>query len=402
MRATGIICEYNPLHQGHIRQLTAARQDTSADVVICVMSEHLTQRGELAVADPYTRAAAAISCGADLVIGLPFPYSASPAEFFARAAIRILNAMGASALHFGSESSLEILTSAVDILSSADFSRALVRRQRTHPEEGVMSARETVFSELAQRPLPGGSNDLLATAYLEAIRALHSPLRPFRIRREGQEYRDDTAPSLAAPASAAALRHLWEKDGLPAIRPYLPADSYHILEEATRRGIAPLRVNDALNGALLWYYRTVSPQALSTCAGMEGGLGNRLIRSAKESGTLAEMAERATAKHYTASRVRRAVWMGACQVNPEDLNTPPAYVRLLAANPTGQQYLAQLRRTRPLPILTKPSRLPPDALSSRQAITEARLEALLSLAYPSDARQATRYKRCRPWFPASR
>lgn len=38
MKATGIIVEYNPFHNGHLLHLREAKKQTHADVIIAVMS----------------------------------------------------------------------------------------------------------------------------------------------------------------------------------------------------------------------------------------------------------------------------------------------------------------------------------------------------------------------------
>lgn len=50
------------------------------------MSGNYVQRGELAVIDKYVRAEAAIRCGADIVLELPYPWSCGSAEYFSRGA----------------------------------------------------------------------------------------------------------------------------------------------------------------------------------------------------------------------------------------------------------------------------------------------------------------------------
>ena len=72
MRVVGIICEYNPFHTGHARQIEILHY-SGAEVIICAMSGNFSQRGELTIADKYTRAESAVKCGADIVIELPFP-----------------------------------------------------------------------------------------------------------------------------------------------------------------------------------------------------------------------------------------------------------------------------------------------------------------------------------------
>ncbi|MBQ1647601.1 MAG: nucleotidyltransferase family protein, partial [Bacteroidales bacterium] len=50
METVGIICEYNPFHNGHARQLRLIRQAMGEDcAVVCLMSGNYVQRGEPAV-----------------------------------------------------------------------------------------------------------------------------------------------------------------------------------------------------------------------------------------------------------------------------------------------------------------------------------------------------------------
>ena len=103
MKICGIIAEYNPFHNGHLYHINQVRK--LADAVIIIMSGHVVQRGELAVYDKWTRAKAALSCGADLVIELPTVFSCSSAEKFSNAAIYILQQLNCiDMINFGSES----------------------------------------------------------------------------------------------------------------------------------------------------------------------------------------------------------------------------------------------------------------------------------------------------------
>lgn len=77
MRVLGIVCEYNPFHNGHAYQIRKAREESGADALVCVMSGHYTQRGEPAIVDKWTRARMAILNGADLVMEMPSLYAMS-------------------------------------------------------------------------------------------------------------------------------------------------------------------------------------------------------------------------------------------------------------------------------------------------------------------------------------
>ena len=83
MKITGIICEYNPLHLGHYKQLMALQHMEEDIATVCLMSGNYVQRGAPAIFDKTLRAEAAVKCGADLVLELPVTASLSSAEGFA-------------------------------------------------------------------------------------------------------------------------------------------------------------------------------------------------------------------------------------------------------------------------------------------------------------------------------
>lgn len=383
MRALGIICEYNPYHKGHAYQLARARADTACDLSVAVMSEYLTQRGTLAIADPYLRARAAVDCGVDLVVGLPYPYSAASAEFFALAGVRILSAMGISALHFGSEcGDITPLRQAAALLYSPAFIEQLKTCSEQQPSRGILALREELYEQQTGHALPAGSNDLLAMAYLHAAELEDPDLPLYTTKRMGQSYRADDWDTQTDYPSASALRARWVQEGLDNVLPLLPAPCAQVLQDACRDGLAPA-LDTAIGHSILGAYRLADGDRLSQFADMDGGLAYRLIDAARRATCYEEMLSLAATKRYTDARVRRAVWSGLCETRVEDVSAPPAYVRLLAANERGCAYLAHIRKRCPLPIITKPSRIPQTPQAIRQRQLEQRLEALFALSLPT-------------------
>jgi predicted nucleotidyltransferase len=128
----GIICEYNPLHFGHRKQLSAIRQHFGEDTaIVCVMSGNFVQRGAPAIVDKSLRAAAAIHSGADLVLELPVTYALSSAEGFARGGVQILSKC-CDYLCFGAETpDADLLMHTARVLLSDDFPAVLRSRLAT-------------------------------------------------------------------------------------------------------------------------------------------------------------------------------------------------------------------------------------------------------------------------------
>jgi len=82
MKICAVICEFNPLHNGHKYLLDKIREQ-GFERIVCFMSGNFVQRAEPACADKYERAECAIKCGADAVFELPVLYATANAQVFA-------------------------------------------------------------------------------------------------------------------------------------------------------------------------------------------------------------------------------------------------------------------------------------------------------------------------------
>ena len=51
MKTLGIVCEYNPFHNGHKYHIEESKRLFGCDTAVCAMSGSLVQRGEIAVFD---------------------------------------------------------------------------------------------------------------------------------------------------------------------------------------------------------------------------------------------------------------------------------------------------------------------------------------------------------------
>ena len=151
MKICTIICELNPLHNGHKYLIERARSLSGCDFTVCVMSGCFTQRGEMCRNDKFVRAAHAVLSGADAVIELPAPFAVAPAEIFARGAVTQLKGLNADlTLAFGCESGCaEDFKEAAYILNAesrlfkrtlADWSELNGKTQDGIDGFGVMSA----------------------------------------------------------------------------------------------------------------------------------------------------------------------------------------------------------------------------------------------------------------------
>ena len=368
MKNIGIVCDFNPLHNGHERILDYARE-LGAERVVCVMSGNATQRGELAVLDKYTRAKAAIAAGADLVLELPFPWSSASAEYFARAAVAVLSG-SCDTLLFGSEcGDIELICRAAMLASTDDFREEY--RRRTKSGEGAAGV---YFDMLRESGAPLGSNDLLGVEYVRAIGELGADMTPVTLKREGADYNDESIDGASYP-SATAIRKMWQELGFEDSAKHMPRAAYEIYEKAYFEG----EMCDIyqLSRAILMYFRLRSPEDLQSYAECEGGIANRLCSLAHECSSLEELYEKLSTKRYTDAKLRRALLFCLSEVERELLCSLPEYTTLLAADAKGRELLSAQRKSGGIKVVTKPADEP---AQSRQTEASRRLDAIFTLA----------------------
>ena len=228
MRIAGIICEYNPFHNGHAHQLAVLREAGYAPV--CVMSGDYVQRGEPAVIPAASRAEAAVRCGAALVLELPPSYALRSAEGFADGGVELLDRLGcAEALCFGSESGdAEALLATARTLLSPELVPLL--KQELAGGASFPAARQRALERLGA---PGAAllerpNSILAVEYCKALLRRGSRMRPIVLHRAG----DYHGGSAADAPSASFLRGQTDWSG------YMPEAARAVQAAAPRYRLA--------------------------------------------------------------------------------------------------------------------------------------------------------------------
>jgi len=364
MKNAAVIAEYNPFHNGHLRQLNIIRS-MGADTVTVVMNGDHVQRGEPALLPKHIRAEAAIRCGADLVIELPFVFGVSSAEGFARGGVEILNSCGViDTLCFGSEKGdTDSFVKAAEVFFSAD-SAGLIKKYLadgfSYPR-AVTAAMEEANADF----IPSSPNDLLAFEYVKALIRTESNMVPFTHTRDSDYLSDDPDGD---KASASAVRRLLSEG--EDVLPYLPSASADLLNRAAASGkLCDYAKFETVILSLLRQKRVLSPKV--SAFGISEGLCQRILKYS-HANSLDEVYALAKTKRYTMSAVRRTAL--ALAYGLEAFEPKAEYIRVLAFNERGRGLLASMRKTATLPIYHT---LPSDMDSS----LSARYEALASDLY---------------------
>ena len=380
----GMICEWNPLHTGHVRLIREAKQ-RGAEGIVCVMSGNTVQRGELAVADRYLRAEAAIRCGADLVLELPFPFCSGSAESFAKGGIAILRHF-CDRVIFGSEcGNLSLLRSAAAVSEDPSFRDAY--RLALSEGEGSASAYARLLSDRGIHNL--SSNDLLGVEYIRQSRALGCALTMETVCREGVAYRDEILHEGEYP-SASALRALWGERRYEEADAYLPPQAAEVFARGRAEGRMLSR--ERLDYAVLSYFRLREGRDFEGILGCGGGLAHRICRLARNSVTLSELLSSLGTKRYTDASLQRTLLYCLFGVTPEDMEGLPVYTTVLGANEVGRAMLREAMRRLPedFSVVTKPADAPRDA---KQTLFAQRVDGLYTLCTEAPAEAFSLMKR---------
>lgn len=332
----GIVAEYNPFHNGHSYQLEATKR-LGADGIVCVMSGSFVQRGGAAIFDKWTRASAALKCGADLVVELPVNFVLSSAKRFAFGAVYTLNQLGVDSICFGSESgdisALTKAAQAVKALESSDEFKRIHQMGLSYPKSLFEAAASQYGDEIAS--IVASPNNLLGIEYINAISEINPKIRPITLPRIGVDH-NSTLPQ-GNFASASMLRERIESGGLASISQYIPIEASKLYNAAFESGYAPI-LTSRLNMPFLFLLRQMSAEDFAKLDEVAEGLENRLYTAAKEAQSVDDFLTKVKTKRYTMARLRRILCRAAIGLDKSP--DTPEYIRILASNEQGFKIIA--------------------------------------------------------------
>lgn len=341
MSIIGIVCEFNPFHNGHKYLIDSVKKD--GDTVVCVMSGNFVQRGEPSIFPKEYRVKSALMNGADIVLELPFLYATASAEIFASSAVKILDSFGCDKIAFGTEiTTINQLENAVEILFSEDFDNKI----KKHLESGVSypTARQLAFDEYDCDCDISSPNNILAIEYISAIKKNNYNITPITVNRKGADYNDNFA--INEFASATHIRNLINSGS--DFQKYVPEIAYEIYKTALDNGeyINADKFNiSALS--VLRSFNDIKPEI----ANMSEGLENRILSAIKTSSNLDEIYDKVKTKRFAHSRIRRAVLSAIMNVTKVDLKIPVPYCRLLGFNLSVSSKLGELAKNCKIPFV---------------------------------------------------
>lgn len=353
MKVLGIIAEYNPFHNGHLYQLEKSIDAIKPDFTIAIISGNFTQRGEAAFASKWIRSKAAVKCGIDLVIELPFVYACNNAEYFAKGAIKILNGLGCvTHISFGSEcGDINALTQVAKLL--ADEPQPFKEALKQHLSEGLSypKAREKAISQCLEdqySDLATSPNNILAIEYLKQLYLTNSDIKPFTVQRFIADYHDTKLSGHIA--SATAIRKFFHTDD---INKFMPKASFETFQSADTSCCTDNILYTLMCSKIL----TTPAKDLANIFSVREGLENKIKEEVRFTKNLSELQTKLVSKRYTQTRINRTlihILFGLTTEKMHEADKETPYARILSFNENGAKLIKHMKKNKlnEIPLIT--------------------------------------------------
>ncbi len=361
MQITGIIAEYNPLHNGHAYHIREAKRRTGCDYVIVAMSGNYVQRGTPAIFDKYVRAEAALRAGADMVIELPLYSATASAERFAEGAIRLFHDLGVvSTLSYGVEvpEGRSLSDVSRDILSLASFlvdepeEYRLLLREEISKGSSFPAAREIALRHFLPKAvnLLSTPNNILAVEYEKQRMLRNATFTTAPIARIGSGYHETTSGEYC---SATAIRTQLSS-GLPFPFSSIPAETRELYEKHAHTALFA----DDFSHILYARLQFMTDADIADYGEISEDLARRVFRLAQTPFSYSLLGEQLKNRSVTRTHVDRALcslMLGITKENIADyrtLSTLP-YAHVLGIRSRASELLRHTAKNTNVPLIIR-------------------------------------------------
>lgn len=335
--AVGIICEYNPFHNGHIYHLEKVKGIAKDEEIILILGGNFTQRGGISIIEKFDKTKLALQYGIDLVIELPFEFSTQSSDIFAKGAVTLLHLLKCEKIVFGSESNnIDLYKELANIQLNDNRYNKIVKQEL---EKGLNypTAMSKALSELAGKTITE-SNDILALSYVKEIIKNHYNIEPISIKRTNS-YNDEELNGTIN--SARSIRKAIEKD--KEISNSVPKETLEVINKIDETFL--------LN---LLKYKIITNNELSKYLTVDEGLDNKLKKEIYNVKNIDELIESIKSKRYTYNKISRMLTHILCSYTKEEnqKHQDIKYIRILGFTTKGQNYLNKIKKNTTVPIIS--------------------------------------------------
>lgn len=364
LKATGIIVEYNPFHNGHALHAKQAKKETNSDLVIAVMSGNFLQRGEPAFTNKWERTNMALQNGVDLVFELPYAFATAHASSFAKGAIQLLDGLLCDSFCFGSEQGqIEPFNNSMDLMRThhtvyEQKIKEAMEQGISYPQALAIAYRTIQQLEENKRPVVDLTkpNNILGFHYVQAAASIQSPMQAATIKRVGAQYHDEHLDTTSIASATAIRKHFFKSNTFDEIGNVMPVSAYErLVSHHAQKN--PFANWEQFYPLLRTIILRDGPKQLQQIADITEGIENRIYDAALKQTTFESFMQMVKSKRYTWTRIQRMLThiFTRYTYSMREQIPNPSYLRLLGMTETGRQYLRTYKKDFHYPLISKVS-----------------------------------------------
>lgn len=325
MNTIGIICEYNPFHNGHKYHINKVKELFPNSLIILIISGYFTQRGDISILTKEDKTKIALNNNVDLVIELPFLYGSQSADTFSKSAIYLLNKLHINYLVFGSESNdINLLE---DIVNIQLYDTNYNKKVKEYLDQGLNYPTAMAKSLNLDKNI-NNPNDLLGISYIKAIKEFNYNIKPITIKRTN-DYND--LESSENIISANNIRNKLKNN--EEISNYLNKEVIDVLKNV-----------DEDKYFELLKYKIISDNDLSKYLTVDEGIDKKLKKVINECNSLEELLNKIKTKRYTYNKLNRMFIHILIGILKSDNVFEIDYLKILGFNKQGKKYLNEIKK----------------------------------------------------------
>ena len=339
MKSIGIICEYNPFHNGHIYQINKIKEKYNDYTIIVVMTGNFTERGDVSIIDKWARTEIALNHGIDLVIELPYPFATQSADYFAFGGINILEELQVEKIIFGSESNdLDSIKIIAEVQIENDEFDKLVKIYsklgKNYPTALSCAVKDLTGKEIT------APNDLLGISYLKTILKNNYKIEAECIQRTNEYHNNKLTNNIS---SGTAIREALKNN--KSIINQIPKDTISYYKSIHT-------IDDYFE---ILKYKIITEKDLSKYQLVEEGIEQTLKKEINKANNYDDYIKRIKSKRYTYNKISRMLLHILCNFTKEKASKwkKPEYIRILGFNNKGKMYLNSIKKELNIPLISK-------------------------------------------------
>lgn len=333
MEIIGIICEYNPFHNGHIYHINKIKEMYPDSVLIACISSSFCERGEISILNKWSKTYIALYNNVDLVVELPFVYSSQSADIFSYGALKMLSCLGVNKLIFGSEcNNIKVLKDIANIqLNNDEFDKKVkyyLDKGNNYPTSLSNSIKDFNLG------LINSPNDLLGISYIKEIIRNNYNIEPICIKRTNSYHSLDVNSDII---SASGIRNLIKSNS--DISNYVPS-------------FVVSNVYKNIDIFKYLKYKILCSNDLSIYQTVDEGLGFRIKKYIDNSNSLDDLVNFVKTKRYTYNKINRMFIHILTSLTKDEAKLDIDYIRVLGFNDKGKKYLKDIKNNTGIDVYT--------------------------------------------------